>query len=44
MSVEDVKALAPPVLQHRLILNFHAEAENISKDRIVSMILDEVTP
>ena len=36
--------LALPVLRHRLVSNFHAEAESVSKDSIVSMILDEVTP
>jgi MoxR-like ATPase len=43
-DLEDIRRLALPVLRHRLVSNFHAEAENISKDRIVSMILDEVTP
>jgi len=41
---EDVRRLALPVLRHRLVSNFHAEAENVSKDRIVGMILDEVAP
>jgi MoxR-like ATPase len=39
---EDVKRLAHPVLRHRLVANFHAEAENVAKDHIVAMILDEV--
>ncbi|MCK9996836.1 MAG: MoxR family ATPase, partial [Candidatus Krumholzibacteria bacterium] len=43
-DLEDIRRLALPVLRHRLVSNFHAEAENISKDRIVNMILDEVTP
>jgi MoxR-like ATPase len=43
-DLEDVRRLALPVLRHRLVSNFHAEAENISKDQIVGMILDEVTP
>ena len=43
-DLEDIRRLALPVLRHRLVSNFHAEAENISRDRIVGMILDEVTP
>jgi len=43
-DLEDIRRLALPVLRHRLVSNFHAEAENISKDRIVGMILDEVAP
>ncbi|MBE0566206.1 MAG: AAA family ATPase [Krumholzibacteria bacterium] len=39
---EDVRRLAHPVLRHRLVANFHAEAESVAKDRIVSLILDEV--
>ena len=43
-DLEDIRRLALPVLRHRLVSNFHAEAESISKDQIVRMILDEVTP
>ena len=43
-DLEDIRRLALPVLRHRLVSNFHAEAENISKDKIVGMILDEVAP
>jgi MoxR-like ATPase len=43
-DIEDIRRLALPVLRHRLVSNFHAEAENIRKDQIVGMILDEVAP
>jgi len=43
-DLEDIRRLALPVLRHRLVSNFHAEAENISKDQIVGMILDSVSP
>jgi MoxR-like ATPase len=43
-DLEDVRSLALPVLRHRLVSNFHAEAENISKDQIVGLILDSVSP
>jgi MoxR-like ATPase len=41
-DLDDVRRLAHPVLRHRLVTNFHAEAESVPKDRIVSLILDEV--
>ncbi|MFO7610171.1 MAG: AAA family ATPase [Candidatus Krumholzibacteriia bacterium] len=41
-DLEDVRRLAYPVLRHRLVANFHAEAEDMPKDRIVALILDEV--
>ncbi|MFH2054136.1 MAG: AAA family ATPase [bacterium] len=43
-DLEDVRRLAHPVLRHRLVTNFHAEAENVGKDRIIDLILDEVAP
>ena len=43
-ALEDVRRLAHPVLRHRLVANFHAEAEGITKDAIIDRILDEVRP
>jgi len=41
-SVEDVKAVAAPVLRHRILLNFNAEAEGVTSDDIVGMLVKEV--
>ena len=41
-SVEDVKAVAGPVLRHRILLNFNAEAEGITSDDVIAKLLDEV--
>jgi MoxR-like ATPase len=41
-SLEDVRRLAHPVLRHRLVTNFHAEAENVAKDSIIDRVLAEV--
>jgi MoxR-like ATPase len=38
VSCEDVRAVAPPVLRHRIITNFNAEAEGIKPDDIVRML------
>ncbi|RKY26401.1 MAG: AAA family ATPase [Candidatus Omnitrophota bacterium] len=42
VEAEDIRALAHPVMRHRLITNFHADAENISSDHIIAHILDFV--
>ena len=42
VSYGDVRALAPSVLRHRLILNFHAEAERITTDDVIQKLLDAV--
>jgi MoxR-like ATPase len=41
-SFEDITAVALPCLRHRIILNFEAEAENISPDEVVKEILKSV--
>ncbi len=42
VSPDDVQAVAHDVLRHRLILTFDAEAQGISSDRVVDMLLDQV--
>jgi MoxR-like ATPase len=42
-DLEDVRRLVHPVLRHRLVTNFHAEAEEVGKDRIIDLILAEVS-
>jgi len=43
VSCEDIRAVAAPVLRHRIITNFHAEAEGIKPDEIVRR-LAEIIP
>lgn len=38
-DIEDVQAVALPILRHRIIRNFKAEAEGISVDEIINKIL-----
>ena len=38
VSVKDIQALAKPILRHRVIPNFYAEAEGISSDQIVESV------
>ena len=42
VSFEDVRALAKPVMRHRIIRNFHAESERVTTDQIVEKLLDYV--
>jgi MoxR-like ATPase len=42
VSPADVQAVAHDVLRHRLILTFDAEAQGISSDRVVDLLLDQV--
>ena len=42
VSVEDIQAVAMPVLRHRIITNFRAEAARIRSEQIIEKLLDEV--
>ena len=41
VSTDDVAALARPVLRHRVVLNFAAESDGITVDRVVERLLAE---
>jgi MoxR-like ATPase len=41
-GIEDVRAVAPAVLRHRIVTNFTAEAEGIKPERIISDLLTSV--
>ena len=41
-GIEDVKAVAPAVLRHRIVSNFTAEAEGIKPERIIQELLQAV--
>ncbi len=38
-DIEDVKAIAKPILRHRLVKNYKAEAEGISVDNIIENLM-----
>ncbi len=44
VTFDDVRALAKPVLRHRVLMNFHAESEKVAADEIVEKLLDSVRP
>jgi len=44
VSVEDIQALAPSVLRHRIMPNFKAQADGMSSLDIIGKLLNEVKP
>lgn len=43
VTVEDIQAVAAPVLRHRILLNYRAEAEGIRVDEIIKRLLAATT-
>jgi MoxR-like ATPase len=42
VSFDDIRALAHPVLRHRVLTNFHAQSEGITSDTLVDRLLEAV--
>ena len=42
VSFEDIRALAKPVLRHRVLMNFHAESEKVTSDHIIEKLVAAV--
>jgi MoxR-like ATPase len=42
VSFDDIRALAHPVLRHRIITNFHSQSEGITTDMLVDRLLEAV--
>ena len=42
VSFEDIRAMAHPVLRHRVLTNFHAQSEGVTTDRLVDRLLEAV--
>ncbi|MCE9544605.1 MAG: MoxR family ATPase [Planctomycetia bacterium] len=42
VNTEDIRAVAHPVLRHRIITNFSAESSGITPDRVIDRLLSEV--
>jgi MoxR-like ATPase len=42
VSPEDIQAIAPDVLRHRVLLTFEAEADGIDTERFIAELLDRV--
>ena len=42
VSTEDIRQVALPVLRHRIVTNFNAEAEGVKPDAIVKKLIDHI--
>jgi MoxR-like ATPase len=42
VSTEDIQAVAKPVLRHRVVTNFNADAEGFTSDRIIDKLLEDI--
>ncbi|MFN8581210.1 MAG: AAA family ATPase, partial [Gemmatimonadaceae bacterium] len=40
-DIDDVRAIAPSILGHRIVKNFQAEAESVTSDRLVQVVLSK---
>lgn len=43
VTPEDVKKIALPILRHRLILSYEAQADGVSADQVVQLLLNSVS-
>ncbi len=44
VAIEDVQALAAPVLRHRILVNYRAEAEGMTTGKVIEQLLETVPP
>ena len=44
VAIEDVRALAMPILIHRVLPNFHAEADGVTARNLIDRLLELVRP
>ena len=44
VTAEDIQAVAAPVLRHRVLVNYRAEAEGMTTQKIIEQLLDQVEP
>ncbi len=44
VTAEDIQTLAYPVLRHRILINYRAEAEGVSVEKVIAKLLETVKP
>ena len=42
VGFDDIRALAQPVLRHRILLNFHAQSDRVTTDQIIAQLIKVV--
>jgi MoxR-like ATPase len=43
VTTDDIKAVAHPVLRHRVITNFNAESSGVTADKVIDRLLEEIS-
>ncbi|TWT42873.1 AAA family ATPase [Botrimarina hoheduenensis] len=43
VEIEDLRAVAPPVLRHRIVTNFNAEADGVTADDVIDRLLESTS-
>ncbi len=43
VELEDLKAVAKPVLRHRIVTNFNAEADGVTPDDVIERLLESTS-
>jgi MoxR-like ATPase len=43
-TIADIRHIAGPVLRHRIVTTFHAEAEGIDSNKVIAHLLESITP
>jgi len=44
VTPDDIQALAQPVLRHRILINYRAEAEGVSVEKVIEKLLETIKP
>ncbi|WP_420816138.1 AAA family ATPase [Longimicrobium terrae] len=44
VTPDDIRRVAAPVLRHRVLVNFHAEAEGVTPDQVIARLMESVAP
>lgn len=44
VSMDDIRAVALPVLRHRILVNFQGEADGVDADQVITRLLDTIRP
>ncbi len=42
VAIEDVRSVALPILRHRILTNFNAEADNVRSDEIIARLMESI--
>ena len=44
VAIDDIRAVSLPVMRHRIVVNFHAEAQNVSATNLIGRLLNDIVP